>query len=235
MERKSTIKVLIADDHSLFRKGIIRLLKDQSNIFIIAEAENGEELINKYFEVFPDVILVDIAMPFMSGPVAVMNILEKDPEAKALFLSMYDGDEYIFRVLKSGGMGLINKNVMEGELAYAITQVYRDEKYFRGKWTNESLEQIIRDFESYQDENFNSNTEVTYREKQVLKFLNEGLDTKEMAERLHLSRKTIDFYRANIMRKFNLKTMPDLIRFAIRYFYTKNDLQEPETSYNEHS
>ncbi len=229
MERKSIIKVLVADDHSLFRKGIIRLLKDQSNIFIIAEAENGEELIHKYFEFLPDVILVDIAMPFMSGPVAVMKILKKDPKAKALFLSMYDGDEYIFRVLKSGGMGLINKNVMEGELAYAIAQVYRDEKYFRGKWTNESLEQLIRDFESYQDENFNITVEVTYREKQVLKLLNEGLDTKEMAERLQLSRKTIDFYRASIMRKFKLKTLPDLIRFAIRYFYVKNDLQQPGT------
>jgi len=235
MELKSTIKVLIADDHSLFRKGIIRLLRDQSNIFILAEAENGEELINKYFEVFPDVILVDIAMPLMSGPVAVIKILEKDLKAKALFLSMYDGDEYIYRVLKSGGMGLINKNVMEGELAYAIEQVYRGEKYFGGKWTNESLEQLIRDFESYQDENIDSTPEVTYREEQVLKLLNEGLDSKEMAERLHLSRKTIDFYRASIMRKFKLKTMPDLIRFAIRYFYTKNDLQQPESSYNEHS
>jgi len=235
MQRKSIIKLLVADDHSLFRKGIIRLLKDQSNIFILAEAENGEELINKYFEVFPDVILVDIAMPLMSGPVAVMKILEKDPKAKALFLSMYDGDEYIFKILKSGGMGLINKNVMEGELAYAIEQVYGGEKYFRGKWTNESLEQLIRDFESYQDENFDSTTEITYREEQVLKFLNEGLNSKEMAERLHLSRKTIDFYRSSIMRKFELNTMPDLIRFAIRYFYAKNDLQQPGTSYNEHS
>ena len=229
MERKSIIKVLVADDHNLFRKGIIRLLKDQSNIFIVAEAENGEELIKKYFEFSPDVILVDIAMPFMSGPVAVMKILEKDPKAKALFLSMYDGDEYIYRVLKSGGMGLINKNVMEGELAYAIAQVYRDEKYFRGKWTNESLEQLIRDFESSQDENLDFTTEITYREEQVLKFLNEGLDSKEMAERLQLSRKTIDFYRANIMRKFKLKSLPDLVRFAIRYFYVKNDLQQPGT------
>ncbi|MCH7771941.1 MAG: response regulator transcription factor [Bacteroidetes bacterium] len=229
MERNSTIKVLVADDHSLFRKGIIRLLKDQSNIFIIAEAENGEELITKYFEFFPDVILVDIAMPFMPGPVAVMKILEKDPKAKALFLSMYDGDEYIFMVLKSGGMGLINKNVMDGELAYAIEQVFRGEKYFRGKWTNESLEQIIRDFESYQNENLDFTIEITHREEQVLKFLNEGLNTKEMAEKLQLSRKTIDFYRANIMRKFKLKSMPDLIRFAIRYFYVKNDLQQPGT------
>ncbi len=229
MERKPTIKVLLADDHSLFRKGIIRLLKDWSNILIIAEAESGEELINKYFEFFPDVILVDIAMPLMSGPDAVMKILEKDPKANALFLSMYEGDEYIFKILKSGGMGLINKNIMEGELAYAIEQVYRGEKYFRGNWTNESLEQLIRDFDTYQDENLHSTARVTHREEQVLKFLNQGLSSKEIAERLHLSKKTIDFYRSSIMRKFNLKTIPDLIRFAIRYFYAKNDLEQPET------
>jgi len=127
MKINMSIKILVADDHKLFRSGIIRLLKDHQNIHIIAEAENGSELIERYFEVSPDIVLVDIAMPQMSGLEAVSKIKEKDPEVKALFLSMYDNDNYKYKVLKSGGMGLINKNILEGELTYAIEQVCKGE------------------------------------------------------------------------------------------------------------
>ena len=106
MKQNSKIKVLIADDHTLFRKGIIKILSDLPGVFVVGEAENGEDLVKKYFEVFPDVILVDIAMPIMSGPAAVNKILKRDPKAKALFLSMHDSEEYIYRVLDCGGKGL---------------------------------------------------------------------------------------------------------------------------------
>jgi DNA-binding NarL/FixJ family response regulator len=144
-----TIKTLVADDHNLFRSGIIKLLKYHQSIHIIAEAENGSELIERYFEVSPDIVLADIAMPQKSGLEAVSDIKEKDPEVRALFLSMYDNDEYKYKVLKSGGMGLINKNIMEGELTYAIEQVYNGEMYFRGDWTKEKLELLVSEFESH--------------------------------------------------------------------------------------
>ena len=88
MKQNPKIKVLIADDHTLFRKGIIKILNELPQVFVIGEAENGEELIKKYFELYPDVILVDIAMPIMSGPAAINKILKRDPKAKALFLCM---------------------------------------------------------------------------------------------------------------------------------------------------
>lgn len=229
MRMNSTIKILVADDHSLFRSGIIKLLKDHRDIYILAEAENGLELIKKYFEVLPDIALVDIAMPEMSGLEAVAKIKEKDPKVKALFLSMYDTDEYIYRVLKIGGMGLINKNILEGELAYAIEQVCKGEKYFRGKWTALSIEDFIRDFESHQTKDFIPSPEVNFREEQILKFLNEGLSSKDMAESLSLSKKTIDFYRSNLMRKFDLKTSTELIRFAVRYFDAEGKNGAPDT------
>ena len=144
MKNKFTIKVLVVDDHKLFRTGVVRLLRDRPNIFVVAEAENGEELLNKYFNAKPDVVLVDIAMPKMSGLEAVSLVREKDQNVKALFLSMYDGDEYVYQVLKSGGMGLVNKNILEGELAYAIEQVYIGEKYFGSKWTEEKLQRLIK-------------------------------------------------------------------------------------------
>jgi DNA-binding NarL/FixJ family response regulator len=221
MKQNSTIKILVADDHKLFRRGIVRLLEDHSNIYVLGEAENGKQLIEEYFKVIPDVIIADIAMPVMSGLEALDKIREKDPDVKALFLSMFDTDEYIYKVLISGGMGLINKNIMEGELLLAIEQVYHNQKYFRGEWTEEKLEQLIVDFESHQDENIISASEINFREEQILKFLNEGLSSKDMAEKLQLSKKTIDFYRSNIMRKFDLKSTTDLIRFSIKYFENK--------------
>ena len=227
---KQTIKILVADDHKLFRRGIIKLLSEQSNVYILGEAENGEKLVEEYFRVYPDIILADIAMPVMSGLEAVKKIKEKDPNVKALFLSMFDSDEYIYKVIKSGGMGLINKNIMEGELIYAIEKVYNNEKYFRGKWTNESLEQFIKNFESSKIELNVPDAEISFREEQILKFLNEGLSSKDMAEKLNLSKKTVDFYRSNIMRKFNLKNASDLIRFSMRYFDKKNSVEKPEDS-----
>ena len=218
-----SIKILVADDHKLFRSGIIRLLKDHQDIHIIAEAENGSELIERYFEVSPDILLVDIAMPRLSGLEAVSKIKEKDPEAKALFLSMYDNDDYKYKVLKSGGMGLINKNILEGELTYAIEQVYKGELYFRGNWTKDKLERLVSEFESHSNQQVIDNYDVSFREEQVLKMLNEGLSSQQMADKLELSKKTIDFYRSNIMRKFGLKSVTDLIRFALKYFEKKDD------------
>jgi DNA-binding NarL/FixJ family response regulator len=232
---KPTIKILVADDHKLFRRGIIKLLSEQASVYILGEAENGAKLIEEYFRVYPDIILADIAMPVMSGLEAVKKIKEKDPNVKALFLSMFDSDEYIYKVIKSGGMGLINKNIMEGELIYAIEKVYNNEKYFRGKWTNESLEQFIKNFESSKIELNVPDTEISFREEQILKFLNEGLSSKDMAEKLNLSKKTVDFYRSNIMRKFNLKSVPDLIRFSIRYFDKKNRIENSENNANPQS
>ncbi len=219
-----SIKILVADDHKLFRSGIIRLLKDHQNIHIIAEAENGSELIERYFEVSPNIVLVDIAMPQMSGLEAVSKIKEKDPEVKALFLSMYDNDNYKYKVLKSGGMGLINKNILEGELTYAIEQVYKGEMYFRGNWTKDELERLVSEFESHSNQQIIDNYDVSYREEQILKMLNEGLTSQQMADKLELSKKTIDFYRSNIMRKFSLKSVTDLVRFALKYFEKKDDL-----------
>jgi len=218
-----SIKTLVVDDHKLFRSGIIRLLKEHHNIHIIAEAENGSELIERYFEVSPDIVLVDIAMPKMSGLEAVSRIKEKDSELKALFLSMYDSDAYKYKVLKSGGRGLINKNILEGELTYAIEQVYKGELYFRGNWTKDKLERLISEFESHNNQQIIDDYDVSYREEQVLKMLNEGLMSQQMADKLDLSKKTIDFYRSNIMRKFSLNSVTDLVRFALKYSEKKDD------------
>ena len=226
MRENKTIKILVADDHNLFRAGVIRLLQEHSHISILGEADNSEELIRKYFELLPDLVLVDIAMPGMTGLEAVSRIKEKDPAAKALFLSMHEGDEYIYKVFKSGGNGLINKSILESELIYAVNTVYEGKKYFRGITDEASLEKVVREFETGKDIKFTNQEEsLNYREAQVLKFIKQGLNSQEMADILNLSKKTVDFYRSCLMKKFNLKSAADLVRFAIQYYESEKNLQ----------
>ena len=226
MKENPTIKVLVADDHNLVRAGTIKILEEHKNIMVIGEAENGDELVRKYFELLPDLLLVDIAMPGITGLEAVAKIKEKNPAVKALFLSMHDGDEYIYKVLKSGGWGLINKNILESELIYAIECVNKDKKYFRGIEDEESLDKIIREFESTMDSKLsNKELSINYREEQILNFLKQGLSSQEMAENLNISKKTVDFYRSCLMKKFNLKSASDLVRFAIEFNQIEKNLQ----------
>ena len=226
MKENQSIKVLVADDHNLVRAGTVKILEEHKNIIVIGEAENGDELVRKYFELLPDLLLVDIAMPGITGLEAVARIKEKEPAVKALFLSMHDGDEYIYKVLKSGGWGLINKNIVESELIYAIEHINNGKKYFRGIEDEESLDKIIREFESTTDSKFSNKEEsINYREEQILNFLKQGLSSQEMSEKLSISKKTVDFYRSCLMRKFNLKTAADLVRFAVQFNQIEKNLK----------
>ena len=226
MKENQSIKVLVADDHNLVRAGTVKILEEHKNIIVIGEAENGDELVRKYFELLPDLLLVDIAMPGITGLEAVARIKEKEPAVKALFLSMHEGDEYIYKVLKSGGWGLINKNIVESELIYAIEHISNGKKYFRGIEDEESLDKIIREFESTTDSKFSNKEEsINYREEQILNFLKQGLSSQEMSEKLSISKKTVDFYRSCLMRKFNLKTAADLVRFAVQFNQIEKNLK----------
>jgi len=204
--KNQVIKILVADDHTLFRQGIIRLLEDQNNFSVIAEAENGKELIEMYFNLFPDIILADIAMPELTGIEAVQEILIRDRTAKALFLSMYDAGEYVYKVIKSGGKGLVNKNILEDELFLAIDRVYKGDKYFGRKWNDENLKNLIDEFEKKSNENSKVDIELNFREEHILQLIINGATSKEIAEKLLLSKKTIDYYRSNLLRKFDIKT-----------------------------
>lgn len=217
MEKNHRIKILIADDHNLFRAGIVKLLEENSDIDVIGQAINGLELIDKYFALSPNLLLVDIAMPAMTGLEAVLSIKEKDPSVKALFLSMYEGDEYIYKAIKSGGMGLINKSILETELIYAIEKVFDGRKYFPGK-SDENLEKIIKDFESGDKiKLLNREENLSYRERQVLELVKEGLSSQDIAKKLDLSKKTIDYYRSRLLQKFNLKSAAELVLFSKEY------------------
>lgn len=221
--KNQVIKILVADDHTLFRQGIIRLLEDKKEFSVVAEAENGNELIEKYFIFNPDIILTDIAMPELTGIQAVLEILKSDPNAKALFLSMYDAGEYVYKVFKSGGMGLVNKNILEEELFLAIDRVCKGKTYFGAGWKKDDLEKLISDYEKKADNKFSFKIDLNFREEQILQMIIDGATSKEIAEKILISKKTVDYYRSNLIRKFEIKTQIELAKCGIEYFEYKKE------------
>ena len=212
------IRVLLADDHTLFRNGIISLLETEKDIFVVGEVDNGKDLPGKYFDIMPDVVLLDISMPGKSGLEAAKEIKLKDHEAKLLFLSMHEEDEYIYHCLKAGGMGLINKNITKGELILAIKRVSEGTNYFRN---NLSVDQIKSIYKKYDRSSIKKpiylKDSLTSREENVLRLIGKGLTSNEIAQQLNISKRTVDSFRSSIMQKLNIKNLPELIKYAIGY------------------
>lgn len=228
MPNPNSIRIIVADDHSLFRSGIISLLEDAAEIFVVGEATDGADLYDKYFELKPDVILVDISMPGMTGIEAIQKILQKDPSAKALFLSMHEGEEYVYHILKSGGKGLISKNVMKGELVYAIKAVFSGKKYFGAYWTDERLEELKLKYSGDGGalgtiSSTLAEAALTQREIEILKLIGEGYTSNEIATRTGLSKRTVDSHRIHLMSKLGIKSLPELIKYAIQYLIQHRD------------
>lgn len=225
--KEKMIRIIVADDHKLFRSGLISLLEDEKDFFIVGEADNGEELLQLYFDLKPDVIVVDISMPFLNGVEALAELKKKDKNVKALFVSMHDTEEYIYYAMKNGAYGLISKNIMKGELTYAIRAANDGKQYFGQNWPEEKLKELYNRFEFLSGKNNDNKPNLSPREREILKNIGEGLTSSEIATRVHLSKRTVDAHRAHIMRKLEVTTLPELMKYAIKYLQMgKNNSQE---------
>jgi two-component system response regulator NreC len=218
---KGMIRLLIADDHNLFREGIKNLLGDEKDIFIVGEAETGESLVKKYIELKPDIVLADISMPQLTGIEALEKLKKSGQRPKFLFLTMFDGDEYIYYCAKAGCRGLVSKKIMKGELIFAIKTVNEGKRYFGAKINEEELNEIIDNFEKKTEKRKNGD-ELTPREEQIVRLISEGLTSSEIAERLFVSKRTIDTHRTHLIQKLNLKSLPDLIKYSINFCMDDN-------------
>lgn len=217
MAESKPIRVLIADDHKLFRMGIISLLEDVEDILIVGEAENGKELINKFSELEPDVILVDISMPVINGVEAIKTIKKINKDLKALMLSMYDSNEYIFYSIKSGAKGLLSKNTMKGELIYAIKTVNEGMLYFGKSLTEEKMIELEKKYKQLISNDRQDYIRLNYRDRKILEQISKGMTSQEIADELNFSKKSIDYYRSRIMQRLEIKSLPELISYAVRY------------------
>jgi len=219
--KEQDISIILADDHKLFRSGVKEIIKSSDKFNVIAEAENGEELIELFKKLNPDIMLVDISMPKISGIKASEKITKLNPTAKILFLSMYENEEYIYACYTAGGLGLINKNINSAELFNALDKVYNGQTAF--SINDLEIVELLKKFQDKKRAGIEHNSELTKRERTILLMLSEGLTSYEMAERLCISKRTIDAHRTNLISKLKLKSLPELIRYAVEYSMIKAD------------
>lgn len=210
---KKKIHVLVADDHTLLRNGIRALVEDQPDITIIGEAEDGREAIRLAHQLRPDVVLMDIAMPLLNGLEATRQIKRDHPEINVLILTMYDHEEYFRQVLEAGASGYLVKRAAASELEHAIRAVSRGEAVLSPSITRLVLEDYLR------KENNRPESEpepLSPREREILQLIAEGKTSREIAEILSLSIKTVQSHRTSLMQKLDLHDRGDLIKYAIQ-------------------
>ena len=208
------IRVLVVDDHTIVRDGICALLRLAGDIEVVGEAANGREALEMVRKFMPDVMLIDIAMPNMNGLEATRRIRKEFPRVKVLVLTQYDDKEYVFPVIEAGASGFISKTAASSELVSGIRSVYRGDSFL-----SPSAARIL--VEDYQQEASLRKEQDPYkqlsdREREILKLLAEGHTTREIADMLVISVKTVDGHKTNLMSKLDIHNRIDLVKFALR-------------------
>jgi DNA-binding NarL/FixJ family response regulator len=211
--KEPSVRVLLADDHSLFRSGLHSLLSRQSQITIVGEAEDGAAVVALAKEVAPAIVLMDISMPKLNGIEATRQILAADPAIKVLILSMHADRRFVIEALKAGARGYLLKDSAVEELILAIGTVLKNEIYLSRRITNIVVDDYIQLARKADPTVY---TLLSSREREVLQLLAEGKNTKEIAGQLSVSVKTIETHRKQIMDKLDLHTIAELTKYAIR-------------------
>jgi two-component system response regulator NreC len=207
------IKVLIADDHTLFREGIQALISKCEDIEVVGEAANGEGAIEGAKKLKPDVVLMDVAMPGLGGLEATLELKKISPHVKVLVLTQYDNQEYLYRFLKAGVSGYVLKRGAGAELVSAIRAVHKGGTFLHPDIAPAVIEGYLGGFQPLQQND--PYEALTDREKQVLKLVAEGQTNKEIAEALKISVKTAMAHRAKIAEKLGIHNRAELVKFAI--------------------
>ncbi len=221
------IRVLLADDHAVLRDGLRLLLEREIDIEVVGEAGDGEEATKKAVELVPDVVVLDIGMPIMSGIEAARLIKEKKPKIGILVLTVYDDDEYVFKLLKAGASGYLLKKVAGAELASAIRAVSSGEFLL----SSAVAEKVVA---GYLQEPKQNGVELpdglTKREVEILKLIAEGATNKEIAEKLFISVKTVESHRTNIFRKLDIHDRIQAATYAIRKGLIEDKSAKPDVN-----
>jgi DNA-binding NarL/FixJ family response regulator len=203
------MRVLIADDHGIVRSGLRMLLERQPDIDVVAEASDGVEARDLAIRERPDLAILDVRMPRLTGLQATREIREQAPDVAVLILSMHDDDRYLFEALRAGASGYVLKAQADSDLLEAVRAVERGEPFL----TPDAQRALIKDVLG---QGIERDEELTPREQEVVKLVAEAHTNKEIAEILHLSEKTVENHRSNAMRKLGMRDRVELVRYAIR-------------------
>jgi len=208
------IKVIVVDDHELFRKGVVMVINKMNNTKVVGEASNGKSFLHLLNSIKPDIVFMDIRMPEMNGIDATMEALKRYPELKIITLSMFGEEEYLQKMINAGAVGFLLKNSSIEEIERAINTVmdgkncYSDE--LLGYFTNKYISKKPDD---------DSSVKLTRRELEVLDLVAQGMSNQDIADKLFISKRTVDGHKANLIQKTGSKNIVDLLIYAI-----KNDI-----------
>jgi two-component system response regulator NreC len=208
------IRILLADDHTLIRRGLRLVIEQQPDLVVVGEGSDGREAVSLAASLKPDVAVLDIGMPNLNGIEAAKQITDRETGTAVVILSMYSDETYILRALKAGARGYLLKDSAESDLVKAIHSVADGKSFFSPTVSRVLLEDYMRKLQRTGGES--SYDLLTPREREVLQLIAEGKSNKEIADMLNLSVYTVETHRGNLMEKLNLKGIPELILYAVR-------------------
>jgi DNA-binding NarL/FixJ family response regulator len=210
MGSQTDIKILIADDHAIVREGFHALLEKIHGVAVVGQAQDGRQALDMIKKHQPDIVLMDIAMPELNGLQATTIIAKEHKKTKVIIVSMYANDEYVLQALRSGASGYLLKNARGAELEAAIMDVAKGSIYL-----TPSVSQTVAKYVA--DPTHEAPLErLTSRQREILQLVAEGYKTPQIALKLHISEKTVEKHRANLMRQLDIHDIPALVRFALR-------------------
>lgn len=208
-----TIRILLADDHTILRNGIRAILEDEPGLVVVGEADDGRMAVSLACQLKPDIIIMDIAMPLLNGLEATRQIKHACPGSKVIILTMHDNEEYIVQMLEAGAMGYILKDAAARELIHAIRLVHRGEAVLSPAITRIVIEDYLR---WGMIRPTGDGDELSPREREILQLIAEGYTSKQIAEILVISIKTVQAHRNSLMQKLKLHNRGELIKYAIQ-------------------
>ncbi len=210
------IKILFADDHAIVRDGLRSLFKSDPGFTIVGEASDGAEAVKLVEENRPDVAVLDISMPNVNGIEATNIIKERFPDTKVLILTIHENEEYIHELLLAGADGYVLKNAEKKEIFDGVRAVAGGSTFFSSNVSKALLDRLVRSTRNRVPFQISNEEKLTARETEVLRMIAEGLTSKQIAERLHLSVTTVNSHRTNIMKKLNVHEIVGLVKYAIQ-------------------
>src|SRR6266436_6478706 len=209
------LRILVADDHEIVRRGLVSLLKSHLGWEVCGEAQDGREAVDKAKELKPDIIILDIGMPNLNGLEAARKLLRDNPQARVLILTITDTDEVVRAVLDAGARGFVLKSDAARDLVSAVEALQSNKTFFTSRVAEMVLGGFLGRTRTASDGEV-ALPSLTPREREIVQLLAEGKSTKEVASHLDLSVKTAETHRSNIMRKLNLHSVGSLVLYAVR-------------------
>ncbi|MBU0465630.1 MAG: response regulator transcription factor [Proteobacteria bacterium] len=211
------IRVLIAEDHTIVRKGLCSLLEKEPGIVVVAEAENGRDAVIKAEEIKPDVVVMDIGMPLLNGIEACRQLKKRFPEIEIIILTVHTNEEYVLQALKAGASGYLIKRAAPSDLVTAIHEVHKGKSYLSSSISKTLINEYLRQSSTISDIDKDSREkELTSRQTEVLQLLAEGYTNREIAKILCVSIKTVETHRTQIKKRLNIKKTAGLVQYALQ-------------------